>query len=177
MVSIWYSPQSRGEVVGDICSSHLQCDPLCRNELISSPETVYSSDSYLFNSLILGAFLLFLLVSLLTLSGILIDAVYWAAYLTTQIQPLDDEANHSDSLFQFALSLSEALTVEREKYFAREMRHGEGGEGGGVGGGLIYQTQEEMYDIEAVRESLYERYGKKTFIKHMAVSESNENNK
>lgn len=171
MVAIWYSPQSRGEVAGSLCSSHLQCDDVCYDESITSPQAIYSNDSYVFNCLILGGFLLFVSVILITAIGLLADALHWAAYITTQIQPID-EGNHSESLFLLSLSLSEAITIEREKFFVKEMRdYGPGEEG------VCYRSLGDMYDVEAVREVLYEKYGKKAFIKHMAASESNENNK
>jgi hypothetical protein len=178
MVSVWYSSE-RGELVGNLCSTHLQCDVVCFDELLTSPKREYADQSYLFNCLILGAFILFVLVLLSTTLSLSLDALHWTAYISTQIQPMDSgDLSHSASLFQLYCALSNAIKVERERYFAEEMSHHSGsGNGNGNEWGMVFKTHDDQCDVEAIREALYEKYGKNTFIKHMAVSESNENNK
>lgn len=167
MIVRWYSVDTAGELVGNICSTHIQCDSVCSDEVISSPKLVYSSDSYLFNCLILGGFVLFVLVVLMTTISILVDFINWTAIATTQIKPLD-EGNPSESLLNLAYSLIEAIITESEKCKATEPV---------VGDGVIYRTHDDKYDIEVIRNVMYEKYGKNTFIRHMVVSESSENNK
>lgn len=170
MVSVWYNPQSRGELVGNLCSTHLQCDNVCFGEVVTSPEREYSDDSYMFNSLILGGFLLFVLILLTTSISTSLDAIYWTGYISMQIQPMDD-LTHSVSLLQLSYTLSKVIIAERERFFAEEMGPTTSDQG------LIFKTHDDRCDVEAIREALYEKYGKKTFIKHMTVSESSENNK
>lgn len=167
MISLWYS-SNNGALVGNICSSYIRCDSVCSDEFISSPKLEYSSDSYLFNCLILGGFILFVLVVLVTSISILVDLIYWAAYGTAQIQPLD-EGTPSESLFHLAYSLLEALITERERYFTECEQHREEK--------FTYMTHDDKYDIETIRSAMYDKYGKNIFIRHMAVSESSENNK
>lgn len=166
MINIWYTDKTKGELVGNICINHIQCDDICQDEYITSPSQQYTHQSYIFASLLLACFLLFALVLIITALSLLMDIFYWAVYTTTtQIQPSDEEFNSKNLLDIFFL-LKTILSCERDRYFQENTIDA-----------MTYQTYDDCYNIETVRETLYDQYGKQTFIKHMVASESNENNK
>lgn len=166
MINIWYNDDSKGEIVGNICFNQIQCDNICQDEYITSPSQQYTHQSYIFASLLLACFVLFALVILITSLSLLMDKIYWTVYSTTQIQPSNEEIVDNQSLIDIFFTLKTILSSEQEKYQQEKIINM-----------LNFETDDDCYNIETIRETLYDKYGKQTFIKHMVASESNENNK